>query len=183
MNHQKVIGLSFFSNQDFSAEGVVDGVCVWGQRPRPLLRLKSRGQKKNTILRSRFEHLNTIPGKFPQEPNIEGRFFCNTDPPSFRGREVIQVQLLRIFFLFYQNNLGGQFFPQLERALTALHCFCIVFPYGSCHMKQFLEVYKRTCKTQIGLLPPIIKLLYIISQFVLRLVNFFTVIQYKKIWV
>ena len=42
-----VMGQSFFSNQDFSAKGVVKGVCECGVAPRPLPRLKSRGQKKD----------------------------------------------------------------------------------------------------------------------------------------
>ena len=72
-------------------------VCV-GQRPRPLPRLKSRGQNKMTITRSRFKLRDTILGKFPQQPNIGGKVLLYTDPPNFRGREVIQGQLLRIFF-------------------------------------------------------------------------------------
>ena len=56
----------FCSNQDFSAKGVVKGVCVHGGSARD----HSRGWKvevgiKKTIPRSRFKHRDTILGKFP----------------------------------------------------------------------------------------------------------------------
>jgi hypothetical protein len=58
--------LSFFSNLDFSAKGVVKGVFVCRVAPETTPKTeKSRLDKKKTTLRSRFKHRDTIPGKFP----------------------------------------------------------------------------------------------------------------------
>ena len=38
-----VMGLSFFSNEDFSAKGVVKGVCVWGVAQRKNRQSQDRG--------------------------------------------------------------------------------------------------------------------------------------------
>ena len=53
--YSEVMGSFFSSNQDFSAKGVVEGVCV-GWCPKPLPKLKSRGKKKKTSPRLKFKH-------------------------------------------------------------------------------------------------------------------------------
>ena len=55
------MGSSFFSNQDFSAKGVVKGlVCVWGSALDHSLGSKVLVRKKKTIQRSRFKHRDTL---------------------------------------------------------------------------------------------------------------------------
>ena len=82
-----------------------------------------------TISRSRFKHRDTILGKFTQQPNIGGKVLFYTDPPNFRGREVIYGQLLRIFFPFSLN-----FF-----AIQILHKIIIkAYKMSNIYIKNFL---------------------------------------------
>ena len=87
-----VMGSSFFSNQDFSAKGVVKGVCVCGVAPETTPEAeKSRFEQKR---RSQDQGLN-IGIQFhanSRSNQIWGRrFFCIPTPPSFRGRGLFRI--------------------------------------------------------------------------------------------
>ena len=58
---------SFFccSNQDFSAKGVIKGLCVCGVASESTPKARKSRLEKKTIPRSRLKHRDTISGKVP----------------------------------------------------------------------------------------------------------------------
>ena len=60
-----VMGSSIFSNQYFSAKGVVKGVCVCGVAPETTPKAEKLRLEKIDKPKIEFKHRDTIPGKFP----------------------------------------------------------------------------------------------------------------------
>ena len=86
----------FFQPWLFSLRSGQECVCVCGVEPKTTPKAEKGRLEKKMMQRLRFKHRDTI----TVGAKHRGKILLYTDPTSFRGSGVIQIQLLRIFFLF-----------------------------------------------------------------------------------